>query len=204
MVFVFDLDDTICDTDKYSEKYMLRFFKEHNLPYKQIAKNVRFAEKKFDWDYATALNWYKQYGDEMMTKFPYNKNICKFINGLYDAGHKIVIATARANDWHTDPEGITLEWLKRHKFKYHKIYIGRIDKEKICEEENADVFVDDDIKYTTKVDEYFKSTVGDKKVFLKTTAYNKTLPTPDGVVRINKVEDILNFLPELQIRVGCD
>lgn len=93
---------------------------------------------------------------------------------------------------------------KRHKFKYHKIYIGRIDKEKICEEENADVFVDDDIKYTTKVEEYFKSTVGDKKVFLKTTAYNKTLPTPDGVVRINKVEDILNFLPELQIRVGCD
>ena len=112
MVFVFDLDDTICDTDKYSEKYMLRFFKEHNLPYKQIAKNVRFAEKKFDWDYETALNWYKQYGDEMMIKFPYNKNIRKFINGLYDAGHKIVIATARANDWHTDPEGITLEWLK--------------------------------------------------------------------------------------------
>lgn len=29
MVFVFDLDDTICETDKYSEKYILNFFKTH-------------------------------------------------------------------------------------------------------------------------------------------------------------------------------
>lgn len=59
MVFVFDLDDTICDTDKYSEKYIRKYIAKHKLPYKQIATNVRFAEKKFDWDIETALRCIK-------------------------------------------------------------------------------------------------------------------------------------------------
>ena len=55
MIFVFDLDDTVCDTDGYSEKFINEFIKKHNLPYKQIAKDVRFAEMKFDWSHEEAL-----------------------------------------------------------------------------------------------------------------------------------------------------
>lgn len=40
MTFVFDLDDTICETDKYSEKYILNFFKINHLPYKLITKKL--------------------------------------------------------------------------------------------------------------------------------------------------------------------
>lgn len=131
MVFVFDLDDTVCDTDGYSEEYILNFFKTHKYPYKQIAKNVRFAEAKFDWTREVANEWYLKYGDEMMSNFPCKNNAVEVINKLYGLGHKIVIATARANDWHTDPVGITKDWLAKVGLKYHKIYIGRIDKEKI-------------------------------------------------------------------------
>ena len=84
MVFVFDLDDTICDTDVYSEYYINKFIKDNKLPFKQVAKVVRFAEKKFDWDLETALNWYKQYGDKMMLEFPAKPNAIKLINALYD------------------------------------------------------------------------------------------------------------------------
>ena len=38
MIFVFDLDDTLCDTDLYSEYYIKEYIKKNNLPYKQIAK----------------------------------------------------------------------------------------------------------------------------------------------------------------------
>ena len=55
MVFVFDLDDTLSETDLYSEKYISEFINKNNLPYKQIAKDVRFAERKFDWSTETAL-----------------------------------------------------------------------------------------------------------------------------------------------------
>ena len=188
MVFVFDLDDTVCDTDRFSEFYIRRFFQEHNLPYKQIAKDVRFAEAKFDWTKETALEWYKTYGDQMMLEFPSKKDAVKVINNLHDNGHKIVIATARATDWHTEPERITLEWLKKQNLKYDKIYIGRIDKEKICEEENADFFIDDDLKITQRVVDFFKDKEN-KHSFLSTTDYNKKLPAPEGVERILDFND---------------
>ena len=32
MIFVIDVDDTMCDSDGFSEYYIERFFSEHNLP----------------------------------------------------------------------------------------------------------------------------------------------------------------------------
>lgn len=183
MVFVFDLDDTVCETDKYSEYYIKKFFNDNNLPYKQVAQNVRFAEMKFDWDHDTALKWYKIYGDKMMYEFPCKEGAVEFINSLYDAGHEIIIATARANDWHTDPEGITISWLKKVGIKYTKLYVGRFDKEKICEIEDADFFIDDDIKICDRVREFFSTQKGDKKVYLSTTDYNRELTVNDKIKR---------------------
>ena len=199
MIFIFDLDDTVCDTDLYSEHYILNFIKEYNLPYKQIAKTTRFAEKKFDWNTDSALKWYKEYGDDMMANFPCKENAVDVINGLYDLGHTIIIATARANDWHTDPENVTLNWLKKNKIKYHKVYIGRIDKEVICEEENADIFVDDDINTTQRVANYFKTqNSSTKKSFLMTTDYNKNLVFSPDVIRVKDFNDFLSKVNKLQ------
>lgn len=79
MVFVFDLDDTICETNEYSEKYIRDFLRAHNSPYKQIATKVRHAEMKFDWDEETAIKWYKQYGDKMISELPCKKNAAQFL-----------------------------------------------------------------------------------------------------------------------------
>lgn len=141
----------------------------------------------------TALSWYKQYGDEMMLNFPPKKNAVKVINLLHDLGHKIVIATARATDWHTEPEKITKSWLNKVGLKYDKLYIGRIDKEKICEETNADIFVDDDIKITTRVAEYFSDS-NNKQAYLFSTDFNKTLPNPQGVKRIKSLKKLLKLV----------
>jgi len=198
VIFVFDLDDTVCDTDSYSEYYINNFIKKHDLPYKQIAKNTRFAEAKFNWDTETALAWYKERGDEMMANFPCKKNAVTTINKLYDSGHTIIIATARANDWHTNPEEITLNWLKKHGIKYHKIYIGRIDKEAICEEVNADVFVDDDIKTTQRVADFFKTCKNSrKKSFLMTTEYNQNLEISNNILRVKDFNDFETKLKEI-------
>lgn len=202
MVFVFDLDDTVCDTDGFSEKYILNFFRTHNLPYKQIAKEVRFAEAKFDWACEYAHAWYLKFGDEMMANFPCKSGAIKLINKLYDAGHKVVIATARANDWHTDPVGITKNWLAKVGLKYHKIYIGRIDKEAICQAENADFFVDDDVNITGKTAAHFAETGSGKEVFLMTSAYNKNLQTTQGVTRVRDFDDLAKKLKAYSINLG--
>lgn len=190
MIFVFDLDDTICDTDGYSEQYIKNFFAANNWPYKQIATSTRFAEAKFDWDLPTALKWYKEFGDRMMAEFPCKPGAVKFLQTLKKNGHKIVISTARATDWHTEPEKITKQWLTDNKIPYDKIYIGRVDKEAICKEVNADVFVDDDLKIVERVATYFASISKNKKTFLSTTDYNKDFPIPNDVVRVNDFSDL--------------
>lgn len=198
MIFVFDLDDTICETDLYSEKYIKKFIKDNHLPYKQVAKNVRFAESKFDWNMDVALKWYKKFGDEMMAEFPCKKNAVKFLKKIHAQGHKIIIATARANDWHTKPKEVTLKWLADNQIPYDDIYIGRIDKERICEEVNADFFVDDDVAVVEKVAHFFEATGKRKQAFLSTTAYNQDLSCPNGVVRVKDFADleskVQNFL----------
>ncbi len=192
MVFVFDLDDTVCDTDGYSEKFIIDFFKEHNMPLNKVKDISRFADGKFDWTEQEALEWYKAYGDKMMREFPDKDNAVSAINALYDEGHTIIIATARANDWHTDPEENTLYWLKVNNLKYHKLYMGRVDKEEICLSEKADVFIDDDISLTSKVVNH----KGNErmKVFLCSTPYNKTVQTPNGVIRVESVADMIKYL----------
>lgn len=190
MIFVFDLDDTVCDTDGYSVKYIQNFINTNGLPYKQIEQTARFAEKKFDWDMDTALKWYKLYGDEMMLNFPCKPMAVEVINFLYDNGHTIIIATARATDWHTDPESITKQWLLKNNIKYHKLYLGRVDKEFICEDEKADVFVDDDIKITARVAEHNPN----MKVLLSSTDFNKNMVPYCGVSRINNFQNILSVI----------
>ena len=190
MIFVCDLDDTICETDKFSENYIAKFIKENNLPYKKIANNVRFAERNFDWDKETALEWYKKYGDQMMLEFPCKKDAILFLNQIHNLGHKIIIATARATDWHTDPEGITMSWLVKNNIPFDKVYIGRYDKEKICEEENADVFIDDDLGIAERVANYFNKSSKAKKVFLMTSDYNKNIEEPKGVIRVKNFDEI--------------
>lgn len=189
MVLVFDLDDTLCETDAYSKQYIQNFFKQNNLPYKQICNNARFADGLFDWTYEEALSWYKSYGDEMMLYFPPKPNVVKVVNRLHDLGHRIVIATARATDWHTDPEGITRQWLEINGIKYDKLYFGRVDKELICEAEQADVFVDDDLKITKRVAEYLNN--AGIQVFMATTDFNKDIEVPTGVVRVNNIKEMI-------------
>ena len=200
MIFVFDLDDTVCDTDGYSEYYINKFIKEHDLPYKQISKVNRYAEAKFNWSEEEALSWYKEYGDKMMSEFPLKMHSKEFINSLYDAGHTIIIATARATDWHTNPKEVTFKWLDEAGIKYDKIYFGRIDKENICKVEKADFFIDDDVKTTRRVRDYFNSLgKNTKQVFLASTDYNQTLDVDGDLIRVNDFLELENYLLKNQL-----
>ena len=183
MTFVFDLDDTVCDTDGFSVKYIEQFSKEYKMNLNRIQAQTRFAEAKFDWKSEYANWWYKVYGDEMMLQFPCKEGAVETINTLYDMGHRIIIATARATDWHTTPVAVTKLWLAKNKIKYTKLYTGRVDKEKICEAENADFFVDDDLKITKAVAQHFQNSPRPCQAVLMTSDFNKDFSPADGVVR---------------------
>lgn len=187
MIYVFDIDDTICDTDGYSEKYIEWFIKSHNLPYKKVKDVTRYAEEKFDWDFNTAVLWNITYGDEMMLNFPCKEGVRETINALYDNGDTIIFATARSKSWHKEPEKVTKAWLYYNGIKYHKLITERDDKEIICKELNADVFVDDDLEITARVSAYCPNV----KTFLMTSKYNKDKKAPEGTERIFTLSEIV-------------
>lgn len=191
MIFVIDIDDTISDTDSYSEYYISKFLKDNNWPYKFVKKISRFAEGKFDWDTETALKWYKQYGDEMMLEFPCKKFAVETVNKLFDEGHTIILATARETDWHTDPVGLTKTWLKNINIKYTKVYIGQsLTKAQICLNEHADIFVDDDVKLCQSVKETCPSTLP----LLMSTDFNRLVERPKNIDVISDLRDVYKFI----------
>ena len=190
MVLVFDLDDTICETDIYSENYIKHFIYKENLPYRQIATSTRFAERKFDWPTEVALAWYKTYGDRMMLEFPCKAGAREVLRKLHDEGHTIVISTARDTDWHTRPKQITKQWLKNNGIVYDMLICGRTDKETICKEVDADVFVDDDIANTNKVATYFTKLEKPTVCLLMHSKYNASMVPNDAVKRVVTMEDV--------------
>ncbi len=194
MIFVIDLDDTICDTDGYSERYIKAYFKKFNLPYKQISKTARYAEMKFDWSQEEAIKWYKTYGDEMFLHFPVKNDAVKIINNLYDKGHKIIIATARNHDWHSHPVKYTNEWIHKVGLKYHKVFIGIKDKATLCKQENADVFIDDDLGLVEEVKNEHINSSKSIKIFLSETDYNKDKEVPEGIIKIKSLQDVIKTL----------
>lgn len=202
MTFIFDIDDTISDTDGYSEKYIEKFFIEHKVPYRKTNQTTRFAEGKFDWTEQQAIYWYKVYGDEMALEFPCIKGAKELINSLYDQGHRIVIATARETVWHNTPVLVTKLWLQKNKIKYSKLYTGRVDKEQICEAENADFFMDDDLKITAKVASHFAEKGKKIQSLLATTPFNKDKTPGEGVLRIQNFAQLEKHLASLGI-INC-
>ena len=139
------------------------------------------------------MKWYKEFGDQMMAEFPCKKNAVKFLQSIHNAGHKIVIATARATDWHTNPEEITIKWLKDNKNPYDTVYVGRKKKKKICEEVDADYFIDDDVSIVESVANYFLLSKRKKQAFLLTTNYNKNLSISNNVVRVKDFDELKNY-----------
>ena len=196
MKIVFDLDDTMCKTDYYSEKYILDFFEKNNLPYKKVKDISRYADGKFDWNEVEAKKWFKTYGDKMMLEFPPMDKAKQTIDYLKEKGFTISVVTARADDWHADPVSVSINWLKNNNIKFDEIYFGREDKHLVCQEINADIFVDDDINITANVANVF-SGQKDKAVFLMNSNYNQTVKEGNGVIRVNDFSQLLTKLKDM-------
>ena len=192
MKIAFDLDDTLCMTDEYSEYYITKFIEENNLPIKKIREIARYSDGKYDWDFEYAKKWFKTYGDEMMLQFPSKQYAVEVIKELRKRGHKIAIITARADDWHREPEQTSIKWLEKNDIEYDELFFGRADKEAICKDIDVDIFVDDDLDITENVAKMFSGS--NKKVFLMNSAWNENFPEPEGVIRIHNLKELLENL----------
>jgi len=76
-----------------------------------------------------------------------------------------------------------------------------VDKEKVYEEENADFFVDDDIKITQKVGEHFWLKDKPFQAFLMTSNYNKGHLPEDHIEKVDDFDDFARCLKNFGIEL---
>jgi len=91
-------------------------------------------------------NFYKKYLPLMMNNYQLKDNARAVINRLKEAGHKIIIITARGYTKGLGQEEITKAYFKKHGIVVDKIIFGKRKKCSACIEEKLDLMVDDSVR----------------------------------------------------------
>ena len=144
-----DVDDTITNTYDYLIPKIGEYYNvdsdnllKRALSYDDFLNNDEFPN-------------FSIYAGENYQKFiyevPVKKGAVEYINRLKEEGNEIIIITARHAGEYDNPYEITQDYLLKHQIPFDKIIIGALDKGKVSEEENIDIFIDDSINNCLKV-----------------------------------------------------
>ncbi len=139
-----DIDETISKTHEkvYEEarKYSLnKFNRKYENPNEWTLIN------RFNWSREEADEFFKENLESILLNLDVIEGASEIINKLYYEGHEIVFITARNYDY-KDPLEVSKKWLEEKGFKYNDIFVDIIDKWKICELENINLFIDDNLE----------------------------------------------------------
>ncbi len=161
-----DIDDTINELHDILVVKGAEFNKKENINY-EIQTNKWEWIDAFGWDDLTAKKFLDENIKEAYLNAGIKENAAKVINKLQTEGNKIIIITARGDEYCKNAYEISEKWLKEKNVNYDKLIVGSIDKTKTCIENEIDVFIDDHVKHCEGV-----SQIG-TKVFMFDSPYNK-------------------------------
>ncbi len=146
-----DIDNTITEIkeelDIAVHKYAIK-----------LGKNIRNTEDiedinndgsayidKFQFTYEELKYFLKNIQEEITNRAKPRKNAVETIKKLRSDGHKIIIITARDNEFHDNPYLLSKNWLDKNNIEYDKIIVNAREKGTVCKNENVDLFIDDQL-----------------------------------------------------------
>ena len=134
MRIAIDFDDTIVKTsDKVRE-----FLKKYN------KSEFKTSEEKYE--------FYKKHIDDITKNLEFFDNCIEVLNKL-SINNELYLITARSNYYSNNLKKLTIEFVKKNKLPFKKIYFEcyEIGKAIKCEELNIDLFIDDHINNCLEV-----------------------------------------------------
>lgn len=142
-----DIDDTIVNTYEtllklISMKYQLDFNK-------LISKKLEYDDIYKSLDNFNNVN--RDLFSILIKSVKLKKEVKKIFNKLKKDGHKIIFITSRNYDEYINPYKQTYEYLIKNKIPFDKLIVNSSRKDKICLEENIDIFIDDNTKHCRDV-----------------------------------------------------
>lgn len=185
MIIGIDIDDTITKTTEqidifakeYTEKILKREFSINFDTYDPM-----WARGAYAWSKEEDREFWNLYYVKVVENVEPKDNSIEVINELFK-DNEIIIISAR---WDWDSGLIqkkTTEWLNNHDVKYHKLFMGHIDKRKICNENNINLFIDDSLKTCEEIE-----SIGIKTLLMES---RRTKEMDTG--NISKVKDWLEI-----------
>jgi len=150
MIIGIDIDDTVAKTNSSLMDAAVRYDKEYLGGRGFKNKEAYSLKELFYWTDEDVSNFMKtiRTGSLFNELSPVHNSVF-YINKLYDLGYKIYFITRRKNTAHMLK--ITMQWLEKYEFKYHKLIMGMSEKGEICKSELVDLFIDNDIKHVREV-----------------------------------------------------
>ena len=147
-----DIDDTLTSIKQDFETALEAYA---NSLEKEINKNINeydnpkdggaIFKKIYGFNEEELKYVFKNIQEEITNKAKPRKNAVKSIKNFHKKGHEIVIITARDDYFHDDPYLLSKTWLDKHNIYYDKLIVNARDKKEVCNEQNIDIFIDDNI-----------------------------------------------------------
>ena len=184
MIIGIDIDDTIAKTNISILEEAFQYDKDFCGGKGFKNKDAYALRDMFYWSDEDVMNFMSYIRDSsLFTEIAPIKDSQLYVNKLYDEGYKIYFITRRKNT--ANMLKVTMKWLAKHQFKYHKLLMGCSEKGSICENEGVNLFIDNDVKHVTEV--------ADKgiQVLLMTDYYNTEC---NSFNRVNTWEDVYNYI----------
>ena len=145
MKIAVDLDDTLSVVDRVTRAkgYIAR----SGLPYKLVDENAHALESVFDWELPEVLKFVREGGITVFTDAEARKGARECLAALREAGHEIVVLTARSKEWFVNPEKVSRDWLEKRRIPYDEIVAGIDDKGSYCAAHGISVLIDDGLEH---------------------------------------------------------
>lgn len=140
-----DIDDTISNTNDELVERAIQYDREHLKGKGFKNKNSFKFIDMFYWEEEDKQLFFNKHLEEAMNNALIKPHAKKVINKLKKEGNEIYIITHRSTLYFKNPYRLSNKWLKKNKVKYNKLIVNASEKDKVCEQYNIDIFIDDDI-----------------------------------------------------------
>lgn len=142
-----DIDDTLTNSFDYFQRYVAEYFNVSSDYLK--GKNISYSNLPNVWK-NKELDFFKAYYDKVVPFTPFKEYAREALNKLKEAGHRIVIITARTKAFYQDPYKTTVDELNIGNISYDKL-VCSTNKAEACKEEKIDLFIDDIVENVESV-----------------------------------------------------
>lgn len=131
MIIGIDIDDTLVSSSESFEQLIKKY-------------NISFCKKWNDfWTQEEREFIFGNYLEEILFNAEIKEDAKEVLNYLDGLGYKLVVITARSNNYCKNIEEKTIELIKRENLKISEIYFGQDKKSDLAKKLNLDLMIDD-------------------------------------------------------------